>query len=108
MSKRDNDFLLQDIVDAAQKILKYTEGFSFESFIEDEKTVDAVTVNFEIIGEAASRLSEDFRSTNRNIPWKKLKGFRNRLVHEYFGVDYKILWTIIKDELTHLLEEIKK
>lgn len=107
MSKRDNDLLLQDIIEAAQKILRYTQDLSFESFIDDEKTIDAVIRNFEIIGEAASRLSEDFKSTHSNINWKKLKGFRNRLVHEYFGVDHKILWSIVQNELAVLIVKIK-
>lgn len=108
MSRRNNDLLLEDIIEAAQKILKYTQSLGFKSFFFDEKIIDAVIRNFEITGEAASRLSEDFKSTHPNIPWKKLKGFRNRLVHEHFGVDHKILWTIIKDELPNLLEGIKK
>ena len=108
MSKRDNLLLVQDMLDSAVKIQEYTKGFSFEQFIDDDKTIDAVVRNFEIIGEAATRIHPDFQLENSQIPWKKLKGYRNRLIHEYFGVDYQIVWDIISDDLGILVEELKK
>jgi uncharacterized protein with HEPN domain len=60
MSDRDNSFLVEDMLEAAQKIQSYTRGFSFEDFLKDERTMDAVVRNFEIIGEAASRVTPDF------------------------------------------------
>jgi uncharacterized protein with HEPN domain len=107
MSSRDDKLLVEDILEAANKILKYTEGMNFDTFLNDEKTIDAVVRNFEIIGEASSRLSENYKASKNDIPWNRLKGFRNRLVHEYFGVDYMILWTIIQDELEILLYTIQ-
>jgi len=85
MSKRSSDLLLLDMKEAAEKILKYTKGLSFEDFLADDKTIDAVVRNFEIIGEASLRLDEDFRFEHPQIEWKKLRGFRNRIVHDYFG-----------------------
>ena len=91
MSKRSSNLLLLDMKEAAAKILKYTEGLSFEDFLTDDKTIDAVVRNFEIIGEASLRIDEDFRFEHPQIEWKKLRGFRNRIVHDYFGIDYEIV-----------------
>ena len=85
MSKRSSDLLLLDMKEAAEKILKYTKGLSFEDFLADDNTIDAVVRNFEIIGEASLRIDEDFRFEHPQIEWKKLRGFRNRIVHDYFG-----------------------
>lgn len=96
MSRRDIDLLLLDMKESAEKILKYTKGLSFNDFLDDDKTIDAVVRNFEIIGEASIRIDDDFKLDNSQIEWKKLKGFRNRIVHEYFGIDYEIVWSIIE------------
>jgi len=99
MSERSAQLLTEDILEAAQKIQRYVFGLSFEEFAIDEKTVDAVARNFEIIGEAASRLPEDFRQRNPNIDWVRIRGFRNRVVHDYFGIDLAIVWNIIENFL---------
>jgi uncharacterized protein with HEPN domain len=92
MSKRSTDLLIDDILDSGQKILDYTLDLTLEQFSADSKTVDAVIRNFEIIGEAANRLPEDFKETHSEIDWHKIRGFRNRIVHDYFGIDYSIVW----------------
>lgn len=99
MSKRDNLLLVQDMLKSAHKILNYTNSYSFDEFISDDKTIDAVVRNFEIIGEASSRIQLDFQDKYSQIPWQHFRGYRNRLIHEYFGVDYQIIWDIIKDDL---------
>lgn len=78
MSKRDNQFLTQDMLESSLKIKDYVKAYSYEEFINDSKTIDAVVRNFEIIGEAASRMDPDFQLENSQIPWKKLKGYRNK------------------------------
>jgi uncharacterized protein with HEPN domain len=78
MSKREPGLLIADMLESAQKILDYTHAQSFEAFIADSKTVDAVIRNFEIIGEAANRLPEDFREKHTAIDWRRIRGFRNR------------------------------
>lgn len=104
MSKRDNQLLLEDMLIAAKKIKRYTLGFDYEKFISDDKTVDAVVRNFEIIGEAANRIEPDFKRKNAEIEWNRLRGFRNRIIHEYFGIDYEIVWEIIESYLDLLIE----
>lgn len=96
MSKRDPLLLLSDILDSIEKIKDYTREHSFATFIEDPKTLDAVIRYFEIIGEAANRLPEDFKDNHPQINWFRIRGFRNRIVHDYMGVDYQIVWTIIE------------
>lgn len=107
MSKRIPGLLVADMIESAEKIISYTDGFSFEDFFNDGKTIDAVIRNFEIIGEAANRLPEEFKSANPQIEWSTLRGFRNRIVHDYFGIDYSIVWNIIKNYLPGLLASLK-
>lgn len=106
MSKRDVFLLLEDMRESANKIKDYTLGLSFNDFQYDEKTKDAVIRNFEIIGEAANRVNRDFQYTHSQLPWDRIRGFRNRIVHEYFGIDYLIVWTIIENDLEKLIEQI--
>ncbi len=106
MSKREVQLLPEDIRDAIQKILSYTHGFSFNDFSKDDKTMDAVVRNFEIIGEAANHVSEEFKSAHPEIEWRRIAGFRNRIVHEYFGIDYAMIWKIKEESLPELKEFI--
>jgi uncharacterized protein with HEPN domain len=108
MSKRTLKLLLEDIVDSAEKILSYTEGMSYEDFIKDSKTIDAVVRNFEIIGEAANKISEDFKDENPSIDWHRIRGFRNRIVHDYFGIDHSIIWNVKETILKALITDIEK
>ena len=94
MSERTPALLTEDIIASGNKIISYTEGISFEDFVADDKTADAVIRNFEIIGEAANRLPETFKEKHPEIDWHRIRGFRNRIVHDYFGIDYSIVWQI--------------
>lgn len=90
MSKRDNLLLIEDMLDSCRKIKAYTSNLSFQEFSIDDKSIDAVTRNFEIIGEAAGRIDIDFQTEHDYIPWRILKDYRNRLIHEYFGSTFKL------------------
>jgi uncharacterized protein with HEPN domain len=105
MSKRHPKLLLGDILDSAEKIFRYTENLTYEEFIEDSKTIDAVVRNFEIIGEATHQLPQKFKEDNDSIDWFRIRGFRNRIVHDYVGIDYELMWAL-RD--THLQELILK
>lgn len=107
MSKRDLILLLEDMLESALKIKRYTANLDFDLFITDDKTIDAVVRNFEIIGEAANRMDPDFRTINSEIDWNRIRGFRNRIVHDYFGIDYEIVWTIIENDLENLIEQLE-
>jgi len=103
MSNRIPRLLIEDILDSSNKIILYTKGFTFDEFIADSKTVDAVIRNFEIIGEAANRLPDDFKELHQQIDWHKIRGFRNRIVHDYMGIDYTIVWEIKNGFLEQLI-----
>lgn len=108
MSEREPKLLLEDIVESIDKIIAYTEGLSYDEFVMDEKTLDAVVRNFEIIGEAAVRLPETVKEKNTNVDWHQIRGFRNRLIHHYFGIDYEIIWDVINDTLPTFRSQINK
>jgi uncharacterized protein with HEPN domain len=107
MSKRSLKLLIDDIWESIEKIERYTEGMTRGSFQSDEKTSDAVVRNLEIIGEAAGRLPEEFMDRNSEIEWFKIVGLRNRIVHEYFGVDLEIIWQIIKRDFPAFKKSLK-
>ena len=106
MSRREPKLLLSDILSSIEKIKSYTVGHTFDSFVDDSKTLDAVVRNFEIIGEAANRLPEDFKDSHEGINWFRIRGFRNRIVHDYMGIDFQIVWTIIDKDLDKLAADI--
>lgn len=106
MSKRHDPDLLCDIKEALRRINSYLGDLNYEKFLKDAKTQDAVVRNLEIIGEATKNLSEGLKKRYRNIPWKELAGVRDRLIHQYFGVNFEIVWNIIKHELPELARQI--
>jgi uncharacterized protein with HEPN domain len=107
MSKRDVALLLEDMLLSARKIKIYTSGLTYDLFIADDKTIDAVVRNFEIIGEAANRIDPDFRNLHVEIEWNRIRGFRNRIIHDYFGIDYEIVWDIIQTYLEDLIDYLE-
>ena len=107
MSKREAKLLLLDISEACDKIFRFTENMSLEEFTSDDKTSDAVIRNLEVIGEATNHLPDSFISSHPEIGWSKAIAVRNRVIHDYFGVDYSILWNIIKNYLPDFYRSIK-
>lgn len=107
MSKRLPKLLLLDILESAEKIDIYTSNLTYDEFIDDSKTIDAVIRNIEIIGEATNRLPEELKETNTNIDWFKIRGLRNRIVHNYFGINYRIIWSIKEEDIPNLVTQIK-
>ena len=75
--------------------------------MKDSKTIDAVVRNLQIIGEAANRLPEEFRAHYSEIPWRNIIGLRNRIVHDYIGVDVEIIWQIVEKEIPHLKKQLE-
>ncbi len=108
MSKRDASLLLHDIQEAMQKIASYTAGMDFDAFLTDTKTSDAVVRNVEIIGEACKQLPEAFKADHPHLPWAQMAGMRNRIVHDYTGVDLGIIWHVVTHSLPELAEEISR
>ena len=81
---------------------------TFDDFINDRKTADAVIRNFEVLGEASTRISEEVRSSNIKIEWRKISDFRNILIHDYFEINYEVLWRIIQEYLPQQYEFLKE
>ena len=106
MSKREPAVLLDDIRTSIQKIQRYIAGVDEASFLADDKTIDAVVRNLEIIGEAAKQLPAEFKTQHSAIPWPQIAGLRNRIVHDYAGIDLKLVWNILKTAIPKLASQI--
>jgi uncharacterized protein with HEPN domain len=96
---RDFRLFMEDIVACCDKIGRYTVGLAFDQFRSDEKVVDAVARNLELIGEATKRLPDDLRRRYQDVPWRKMAGLRDVIVHGYFGVDVQLLWDIVQKDV---------
>jgi len=105
---RDVTFFLEDIEIACEKILRFTQQMDFNEFVRDEKTYDAVIRNLEIIGEAAKRLPDETSKQISGIEWKKIKGLRDVIAHEYFGIDTEIVWSVVHNKIPELHQVIQK
>ncbi|MBR1424366.1 DUF86 domain-containing protein [bacterium] len=108
MKNKEPLFFLEDIANSLDKIFKYTDNINFQEFMSSDIVRDAVERNFEIIGEAVKNLSNDFRNQYPHIPFKQVAGMRDKLIHDYFGVDYEIIWQTIIAKLPEFSKEIKK
>jgi uncharacterized protein with HEPN domain len=109
MSKqRDKKLFVSDMREAVERIVSYTEGYDLTRFREDEKTVDAVLRNFEILGEAAGQVPPDIQALAPEIEWRRIKDFRNVIAHFYIGVDLDLVWGVIENRLTGLRESVKR
>jgi len=105
--RRDWQIRIADIRDAAAKIVAHTAASDFAAFSSDSWTVDAVLRNLTVIGEAAANVPEDVQAKYPRIPWLDMKGMRNIVVHEYFGVDLGIIWKTVRDDVPPLLQQIE-
>ena len=108
MSDRADVDFLADIQEAISRITKYTNGITYKDFLADTKTQDAVIRNLEIIGEATKNLSRELRDGNQDVPWKSMAGIRDRLIHNYFGVNLDIVWQVGAEELPGVKASIEK
>jgi uncharacterized protein with HEPN domain len=106
--KRDARLYLDDILEAIERIQRYVNDLSFEEFSGDSKTVDAIVRNFEIIGEATKRIPDETKAGYPQIPWKMMAGTRDKLIHEYFGVNLEVLWKAVKEDIPPLKTSIEK
>ena len=99
---RDYRQQLDDILNSISYIKEYVSGISFDDFADDRKTQDAVVRNLEIIGEAARALPDAIKAEADTVEWYKIVALRNILIHEYFGVNLKIIWDVVKNKLNDL------
>lgn len=106
--KRDYSLYLKDILNSIALIEDFIGNMQFNEFAEDKKTSSAAIYQIEIIGEAAKHIPRDKQTKYRKIPWKDMAGMRDRIIHFYFGVDYEIVWKVIKEDLPNLKTQIVK
>ena len=105
---RDYDVYLEDILEAIGRIRRYTAAVALQTFSQDEKTVDAVVRNLEIIGEAVKQVPESVRLHHPEVDWKRIAGLRDILIHAYFEIDLEIVWDIVQGKLPTLEQQIKR
>ena len=106
MSERKDIDLIQDIKECIKRIASYTQDIGYDEFESDLKTQDAVVRNLEVMGEAVKSLSKELKKNYSDIPWKNIAGTRDKLIHDYFGLNIDIVWNIAKEELPDLILKI--
>lgn len=107
-NKRDYNLYLADIGECIINIEQYTKNLTFEKFKNNRMVIDAVVRNIEIIGEATNNIPAKIKTEYPDVPWNKIIGMRNKVIHEYFGVDVKILWETIQNRIPELKKELSK
>ncbi len=108
MPKREMKLLLQDIIENSEMVFQFVGNDSYQEFIDDKMKVYAVIRAFEIIGEAAKRISPEIKATWPLIEWQMMADFRNLLSHHYFGIEYEILWKTINESLPYNYQMLKQ
>ena len=106
--RRDDDLLVGDIIENAEAIFQFVKDCSYEELINDKMKIYAVIRAFEIIGEASKYISDELKVKNPLVEWRELSDFRNKLIHDYFGIDYEKVWDIIHNELPYNYELLRK
>jgi len=106
--KREVIDFINDIIDAAGKVEKFTKGMTYEDFCRDDKTVFAVIRAIEVIGEAVKNIPDEIRNSYPEIPWKSMAGMRNKVIHQYFGVDLKVVWETVKLRIPEIKPQFEK
>jgi len=108
MKNRDTRDYLQDILDSIVDIENFTHDLTYNQFVKDRKTVNAVVRSIEIIGEASKQLPNSVKAKYAELPWREIAGMRDKLIHAYFGADTEIIWQAAKENIPPLKKSIKK
>lgn len=104
----DNKTTVAKMISLIEKILSYIKGMDYETFTKNEMVVEACAFNFSQLGEISHKLEDDFQNDNPTIPWKAIYGMRNKIIHDYDGINLKVVWETITEDLPALGEQLKK
>ena len=107
MKDRELRDYINDLIEACEDILSFTKGMSYSDFASDRKTVNAVIRSLEVIGEATKKLPTSLRNNYPDVPWKQMAGMRDKLIHEYFGIDKQMVWQAAEKHIPNILALIK-
>ena len=99
---KNDKVYIEHILEAIQTIETYKQGLDFEAFLKNKMASDAIIRELEIIGEASNNISEQFQKKHADVPWRKIIGIRNTLIHEYFGINKKVVWDAVENDLPEL------
>lgn len=105
---KDNKFYINKMIEFCDNIIIYTDGYTFEEFIKDSKTFNACILCISQLGELTKKFDEEFFNTYNFVDWHSIKGTRNRFVHDYDGINKKILWEIVTESIPELKENLIK
>ena len=105
---KDDTIYIEHILKSIKNILDYTKDISNAEFAKTTLFQDAVIRNFEVIGEATKKVSSDFKQIHHEIPWKEMAGMRDKLIHDYIGVDIQVIWETVEKDLPILLKLLKE
>ncbi len=103
-----NKIIIEKILKYISKILEYTKDTDYDEFIKNSILVEACVFNLSQVGELANKIDKDFQESNSTIPWRVLYGLRNKIVHDYEGVNLVLIWDIIKEDLTDLNKQLEE
>lgn len=106
--KRDYSLYIKDILDCIERVEEFVGDMNFDEFLADDKTSSAVVRKLEIIGEATKNIPKSITQKYEEIPWKEMARMRDKIIHFYFGVDYEIVWNVIKERLPQIKPTIRR
>ena len=104
----DNETTIAKMISLIEKIQTYIKGMDYDTFTKNEMIVEACAFNFSQLGEFSHKLEEEFQKNNPTIPWKAIYGMRNKIIHDYDGINLKVVWETITEDLPVLVEQLKQ